>query len=157
MLPLTLFKRKYVVTQTAAGGGALTLRLPVPTGGLLQVDHLSVGPDDYAVGGRTVSARVENEDGETVAHLQTGLAAVDNQKVPLGPSYPVASSLADGVERAYGHGWFVYGGDVVEVDVAALVQNETLTVYLRGRTLGSVPTAATTGSAGVPTLAETER
>ena len=155
--PVAEYQRTYVLTNGNAGAVNVLLRLSVggvDQGGYLEIDLLSIGADNYAVGGRAVRATVNDSGGDVIQDLLPGgVAAVDNQIVPLSPTFATGEPAAAETARQTGGPWRVYAGDTIEIQGDDLIQNETLTVHLHGRS--HVPVTGTSVTAGV-TIVETE-
>ena len=136
-----------VITQTAVGPKFVKVQFNFGSG--KGAEHIlmygTLGPDDYAAGRQ---ADIFIADGETANNIIAKLnsASLDNQTLGF-PSLPVAG--ADGIARP--NMFVISRPDVVVVNVAALAQNETVTVNVRFRLRHRIPSVTITTDGTVST------
>ena len=144
------YKRK--LTMTAGGGGGTgILRINVADGGYFELDSLVIGADDYAVGGRSISAGIYDADGFEIEPLFT-LAGVDNQRIIALPTFRTSDVAAGNASRRAP--FRLQGGESIRIQGTTLGAGETMTVRVRGRATSAV--TFTTGSVGY-TLTEEQK
>ena len=136
---------KATAKQTNVGGGQLTIS--VKFNERFQLFTGLIGPDAYAAGR---VCRVEVYD--ILGNITQSVASktLDNQRLPFPWADVSTAAISDGVETQR---YDVYGaGDELRINVAATVQNEELTITLRGLISTTKPTVEVDLSAGTPTL-----
>ncbi len=132
--------------DTNAGGGAISLKVTVPLGSEMELDMLSVGPDDYT-GAETIQADILDEDDNAIFRLLN--TTLDNQRMTWPALGEAGSASNDGASRGK---LTISGGDYVFVQTGALAQNETLTVAIRARIRGTKPTVLWAASGTLGTI-----
>ena len=142
-----LYQGRRVNTQSGAGGGALVTRFTIPAGQVARlVSVRALGPASNT----TLAITSCDEDAAIsayMAYISAGVARIVNI-----PSVGTASTSHD--NQIMSDGEFFGPGQIVSINSAAALQNETLTVAVV--LLLSTPTAPTwdtTGSGGTPSLA----
>lgn len=151
----SIWAYRAVFTQTATGGGAIKADFSPGIGSQMFIIHFMTGPDDYS-GARTVTIFHRDSANNLVTASWLGLA-VDNQKITFPHSLAVgAANSAMGMARSI---WdtFLSGSDKLAVEISdAGAANETLTVTIRARIRGLIPTVSKARSGAPSTVSITE-
>ncbi len=144
-----IYQARRVNTQTNAGGGALRTIITLASGQLARIVQCAViGPASVT---STLIITVFDEDGMEYGRLFNCLAGASNVgRLPsIGSGGTATGNIANST------GLVLPAGATLAFDGSVAIQNETLTVgiVLELLNLPTVPTWATTGSAGTPSLA----
>lgn len=138
-----------VLTQAGAGGGQI--RLNFMSRDRVVFLYGMIGPDDYAAD-RNLEVWTTDNAGNIIArHIQ--VTPVDNEKVQMFKKGATVAAADEGFELEQ---LFVLGsGDILHIQVATPIQNETMTVAVRALIDAYIPIITTTDSVGTVTIAET--
>lgn len=153
--PGATFAYRAVFTQSNAAGGAIDIRFKPGMGAEFLILSIIAGPDNYAAG-RSITARILDEDGNRVRDLAEVAGGVDNILVPM--IRQEAAAPASSEPQIFASDWdrLVSGDDEIQIKVSTPVQNETFTVAFRLRLLGgqmpSVDSSNSAGTVGAPTV-----
>lgn len=139
-----------IVTQTAGGGGTLTMEIGFEDiGSKFQLQWLQYGPDDYAAG-RNISIAV-SDVGNVVHYSMFPATSLDNAVLV----WPFRDGQTANVLLGKPDPIWIAGDDKIQIFATSLVQNETMTINCRAIIYGSVPTVDISRSAGTAALATT--
>lgn len=143
-----LWAYRAVVTQANVAGGSLRLNIAPQERTLFLFG--AIGKDDYAAD-RNVEMYIS--DGTNTIGRGMYLTAADNEHFPIFTDAEAAVVANKGLQLE--KQLLLGKGDILSIQAASLVQNETLTVALRALINAIKPTVTTTGSGGTPTIVET--
>ena len=142
------WQARHVLTQDNAGGGALRIRVNIPTGSVATL--IALYAKGSASGGNTLKVYLMDED-NTRAGLLASIAAGANLETHLPSIGAVASASANLTNSC---GLKILPGQFLAADSATCLQTETETMYIALLlSAPTLPTVVTTGSAGTPNLA----
>ena len=146
-----LWAYRAVFTQTNAGGGSIRVNIIVNERMVLLFGQL--GPDNYAAD-RVLKASVRDDiGGNSVAILVKG-AQIDNETLVF-PSSGEGAAVGPNVANEFDKRVVLGKGDVMQIEAASLIQNETFTIAIRALIRSWPPTITIAGSGGTVTTTTT--
>lgn len=139
-----LWAYKAVAKQTNVAGGALAMNFTVQERFVLLYGQ--VGPDDYSAS-KNVNVNLYDATGGVIVIPMQNVEGLDDQRMafPSRETDPVIKPME------FGNRMVIGSGEVIKISTATLVQNEELTVTMRGL-IGSVPPVVSLGVIGTPTI-----
>jgi len=138
-----------VFKEDGAGGGTVNIDISPGAGNEMILMFMHLGPDDYAAN-RTITVRIEDSANNRLMDIYS--AAIDNAHVNL----PLVNS--DSTSMAWNKTGFpliISGTDTLTINGASLAQNEEITVAIRARLRGPIPSITATSSGTIGTTVTT--